>query len=146
MGWAVYFRNPQCAECHTCPNTHCSLTHAETHICVCSITKSRLTLQPHGMQPARILSVHGIFQARILTGVLPFPPPRDLPNPGIKLVFPAWHAYSLPLSHQGSPRDAQLSPNSCSLRPNNQYSKAMACDVLATKNIQSHRSVELEVI
>ena len=27
-------------------------------------------------------SVHGIFQARILSG-LPFPPPGDLPNPEI---------------------------------------------------------------
>ena len=32
-------------------------------------------------------SVHGIFQARIWSG-LPFPPPGDLPCPGIKLVSP----------------------------------------------------------
>ena len=32
-----------------------------------------------------------------------FPPPRDLPNPGIKLESPALKADSLPLSHQGSP-------------------------------------------
>ena len=32
-------------------------------------------------------SVHGILQARILDG-LPCPPPRHLPNPGIKLVSP----------------------------------------------------------
>ena len=30
---------------------------------------------------------------------LPFPPPGDLPDPGLKL----WQADSLPLSHQGSP-------------------------------------------
>ena len=30
-----------------------------------------------------IAKVHGIFQARILDG-LPFPPPGDLPNPGIE--------------------------------------------------------------
>ena len=30
------------------------------------------------------LSVHGIFQARILESGLPFPTPRDLPDPGIK--------------------------------------------------------------
>ena len=33
-------------------------------------------------------SVHGIFQARILKW-LPFPPPRDLPDPGIELGLPA---------------------------------------------------------
>ena len=37
---------------------------------------------------------------------LPFPPPGDLPDPGIKPVSPeapAWQADSLPLSHWGSP-------------------------------------------
>ena len=38
---------------------------------------------------------------------LPFPPPRDLPNPGIEPVFPGhllhWQVDSSPLSHQGSP-------------------------------------------
>ena len=31
------------------------------------------------------------------------PPPGDLPNPRIKLEFPAWQADSLLLSHQGGP-------------------------------------------
>ena len=38
---------------------------------------------------------------------LPFPPPGDLPNPGIKPMSPAslhWQVYSLPLSHLGSPQ------------------------------------------
>ena len=37
---------------------------------------------------------------------LPFPPPGDLPNPGIRPASPAapaLQADSLPLSHQGSP-------------------------------------------
>ena len=34
---------------------------------------------------------------------LPFLPPQDLPDPGIKPVSPALQADSLPLSHQGSP-------------------------------------------
>ena len=37
---------------------------------------------------------------------LPFPPPRDLPNPGIEPASPACPALqadSLPLSHQGIP-------------------------------------------
>ena len=48
-------------------------------------------------------SVHGISQATILEW-LPFPPPRDLSNPGIKPPSPALQADSLPLSHQGSHR------------------------------------------
>jgi len=31
---------------------------------------------------------------------LPFPPPGDFPDPGIKPVSPAWQADSLPLSHR----------------------------------------------
>ena len=34
---------------------------------------------------------------------LPFPPPGNLPNPGIKPGFPVLQADSLPLSHQKSP-------------------------------------------
>jgi len=40
-------------------------------------------------------SVHGIFQARILSG-LPFPSPGDLPDPEIELRSPALQANSLP--------------------------------------------------
>ena len=46
-------------------------------------------------------SVHGGFQARIVSG-LPFPPLGDLPNPGIKPSSPpslALQADSLLLSH-----------------------------------------------
>ena len=34
---------------------------------------------------------------------LPFPPPGDLPDLGIKPLPPAWQAVSLPLSYLGSP-------------------------------------------
>ena len=50
-------------------------------------------------------SVHGISQARILEWVAILSS-EDLPNPGIKPVFPVSPAVqvdSLPLSHQGSP-------------------------------------------
>ena len=46
-------------------------------------------------------SVHGIAQARILSG-LPFPPPGELPDPGIELESLAWQMDSLPMSHQES--------------------------------------------
>ena len=35
---------------------------------------------------------------------LPFPPPGDLPDPGIEPASPALQADSLPLSHLGSPK------------------------------------------
>ena len=51
-------------------------------------------------------SVHESFQARILEWVA-FPPPGDLPDPGIKPaspLAPALQADSLLLSHWGSPK------------------------------------------
>ena len=48
------------------------------------------------------LSVHRISQAKYWSG-LPFPPPGDLPHPGIEPASPALQADSLPLSHLGSP-------------------------------------------
>ena len=40
-------------------------------------------------------TVHGILQARIWS-VLPFPPPGDLPHPGIEPGSPVLQAYTLP--------------------------------------------------
>ena len=54
------------------------------------------SLQPRELWPARLLSVHGISQARILEWVeLPFPSPGDLPDPGIKprpksMILSSW--------------------------------------------------------
>ena len=47
-------------------------------------------------------SVHGISQARILSG-LPFPSPEDLPNPSIKPGCLALQADSLPTQLPGKP-------------------------------------------
>ena len=49
-------------------------------------------------------SVHGIYRQEYWSG-LPFPVSEDLPDPGVKLVSPAWQTDSLPLSHLGSPPD-----------------------------------------
>ena len=49
-------------------------------------------------------SVRGIVQTKYWNG-LPFPPPENLPNPGIELtsfVSPALPADSLPLSHRST--------------------------------------------
>ena len=46
-------------------------------------------------------SAHGILQARMLERVaISFS--RDLPEPGMEPISPAWQAGSLPLSHLGS--------------------------------------------
>ena len=47
-------------------------------------------------------SVHGISQQEYWSG-LPFPPPGDLPDPGIKPVSPGLQANSLPTEPRGSP-------------------------------------------
>ena len=44
---------------------------------------------------------------------LPFPPPEDLPYPGIKPVSPVLQVNSLPLSHRRSPIQCKGYVNSC---------------------------------
>ena len=44
------------------------------------------------------------------TGVLPFPPPGNLPDPGIEPRSPPWPMDSLPLSHLGSPQRLVSAP------------------------------------
>ena len=57
-------------------------------------TQSHLTLcDPTDCSPPGS-SVHGILQAKILSG-LPFPPPGDLSHPGIEPGSPALEADSL---------------------------------------------------
>ena len=77
----------------------CYLKWSESEV---KITQSCLTLCnpvdcsiPHS-------SVHGIFQARIWSG-LPFPFPGHLPNPGIKSGSPALQAQALPSEPPGKP-------------------------------------------
>ena len=50
-------------------------------------------------------SIHGIFQARVLSG-LPFPSPWDLPDPGIKPGSPALQADALPSEPPGKHLEA----------------------------------------
>ena len=52
---------------------------------------------------------------------LPFPPPEDIPNPGIELttpVLPALQADSLPLSRQGSPEPTNQQSSKTQLSTN----------------------------
>ena len=58
----------------------------------------------HGLQPTRLLCPQYFFRQEYWSG-LPFPPPRDLPNPGIKLtsLMSPLLAGSLPLAPPGKP-------------------------------------------
>ena len=47
---------------------------------------------------------------------LPFPSPRDLPDPGIEPTSPAVLMDSLPLSHQGTPYDKDVYNIRCKKR------------------------------
>uniref|UniRef100_A0A8B9W367 CIDE-N domain-containing protein n=1 Tax=Bos mutus grunniens TaxID=30521 RepID=A0A8B9W367_BOSMU len=49
----------------------------------CLVTQSCLTLQLHGPQPTRLLSLWGFSRQEYWSG-LPCPPPGDIPNPGIE--------------------------------------------------------------
>ena len=67
---------------------------------VCSVVVN--CLQPYSLRPVRLLCPWGFCRQEYWSG-LPFPPPGDLPNPGIKPLSPALLVDSLPLSHLGSP-------------------------------------------
>ena len=56
------------------------------------------SLQSHGYP------VHGILQARLLESV-PFPSPRDLPNPGVEPRSPALQVNSLSAEPSEKPSD-----------------------------------------
>ena len=84
----------------------CVCVCACARVCVRSVTQPCLTL----CNPMAWIVAHkaplsmGISRQEYWSG-LPFPPPRDLPDPGVEpmsLVSRAWQANSLPLSHLGS--------------------------------------------
>ena len=60
------------------------------------------SLQPHGLEPARLLCPWGFSRQEYWSG-LSCPPPRDLPNPGIKLRSPALQEDSLLFEPPGKP-------------------------------------------
>ena len=71
-----------------------------SHMCA-KLLQSCLTLQPHQLQPSRLLSPWNSPGQNTRVG-LPCPSPGDLSDPEIKfssLVAPASQADSLPLSH-----------------------------------------------
>ena len=70
-------------------------------VCVCvSCSVVSDSLRPHGLCPPDS-SVHGILRQEYWIGV-PFPPPGDLPDPGIQPGSPELYAGSLPSEPLGS--------------------------------------------
>ena len=72
-------------------------------VCVCVCVESQPTsCNPRGLYPARLLCPWH-FPGKN-TGVLPFPSPGDLPDPGMELAAQSLQADYLPLSHLRSPQ------------------------------------------
>ena len=76
----------------------------KVHHCSCLVTSDvYYSVQPYGLQPARLLRSWDSLGKSTYRGLL-CPLPGDHPDPGIKPRSPALQASSLLLSHQGSPR------------------------------------------
>ena len=65
------------------------------------------SLQPHGLQPARLLCPWNSLGQEYWSR-LPFPPPGDVPNPGIKPRSPALQADSLSSEPPGKPKNTGM--------------------------------------
>ena len=75
-------------------------------MCVCTLSCSVMSdsLQPHGLQPSRLLCPWG-FSRQEYWSELPCPPPGDFPNPGIEPRSPALQADSLLPEPPGKPKN-----------------------------------------
>ena len=74
-------------------------------VCACSVAQSCLTLRALRIVAFLVPLSMGFSQQEYWSR-LPFPPPGDLPNPGIKPTSPAPYALlvdALPLSHRRCP-------------------------------------------
>ena len=74
-------------------------------VCVQSLSRVQLFVTPWTEVSQAPLSMR--FSKQEYWSGLPFPPPGDLPDPGIKPMPPALWADSLPLSQQGRPQIQQ---------------------------------------
>ena len=72
-------------------------------VCVLSHSVMSNSLQPHGLQPVRLLCPWGFSRQEYWSG-LSCPPPGDLPDPGIKPRSPALKVVSLLSEPPGNPR------------------------------------------
>ena len=76
------------------------------HICCAVLSHSVVSdsLRPYRLQPARLLYPWGFSRGEYWIG-LPCPPPRDLPNPGIKPRSLAIQVDSLPSEPSRKPKN-----------------------------------------
>ena len=75
----------------------------------CSVMSN--SLPPHGLQPARLLCLLRLlwgFSRQEYWNELLCLPPGDLPNPGIKSVFPTLQADALPSEPPGKPKKSGM--------------------------------------
>ena len=77
------------------------------------------SLRPHALQPTRLLCPWE-FSRQEYWSELPFPPPGDLPNPGVEPRFLALQVDSLPSETPGKPKERH-SVVSSSLWPQGLY-------------------------
>ena len=80
--------------------THIFLVACAVLCLVASVVSN--SLQPHGLQPARLLCPWGFSRQEYWSG-LPCPPPGDLSNPGMEPRFPSMQVDSLPSDPPGKP-------------------------------------------
>ena len=73
-------------------------------VLLCLVAQSCPTMQPHGLQPARLLCPRGFCRQEYWSG-LPCPLPGDFPSPGIESRSPALQAGSLPSEPPGKPKN-----------------------------------------
>ena len=71
----------------------------------CSVVSN--SLQPHGLQPAKLLWPWEFSRQEYWSG-LPYPPPGYLPNPEIKPRSPTLQADSLLYEPPGKPEDTAV--------------------------------------
>ena len=71
-------------------------------MCVCSVAQSSLSTTPCTVAHQAPLSMG--FSQQEYWSALPFPPPGDLPNRGIKPASPALQADSVPSEPPGNPK------------------------------------------
>ena len=70
-------------------------------MCCLSHSDTSNSLQPHGLQPIRLLCPWGFSRQEYWSG-WPCPPPGDLPNPGTEPRSPVLQADSLPSEPPGN--------------------------------------------
>ena len=74
------------------------------YICMLSCSVVSYSLQHHGLQPVRLLGPWGFSRQGYWSG-LPYSPPGDLPNPGIKPRSPLLQGDSLSSEPLGKPKN-----------------------------------------